>query len=187
MPVRVKKTRQTKKRQFDCGTSASGGRFLYMAMKRALLISCLLMATADVAGAQAPPGPTTPPARTAPPSPDRARQLRPDATEAERRHRGSGGHHHRPAGRAAWRQAGALGRRIVSAPRRRSRNARACAGRGQDTRDSTTRQPRRRPDNPAEITLFCRRLAGPLALLDRPLTHSLYAARSRMRHGVPRR
>ena len=77
MPVRVKKTRQTKKRQFDCGTSASGGRFLYMAMKRALLISCLLMATADVAGAQAPPGPTTPPARTAPPAPDRAANCAP--------------------------------------------------------------------------------------------------------------
>jgi hypothetical protein len=30
------------------------------------------MVAADVAGAQAPPGPTTPPARTAPPSPDRA-------------------------------------------------------------------------------------------------------------------
>ena len=30
------------------------------------------MVVADVAGAQAPPGPTTPPARTAPPSPDRA-------------------------------------------------------------------------------------------------------------------
>ena len=30
------------------------------------------MMAADVAGAQAPPGPTTPPARTAPPSPDRA-------------------------------------------------------------------------------------------------------------------
>jgi hypothetical protein len=28
-------------------------------------------------------------------------------------------------------------------------------------------------------------LAGPLALLDRPLTHSLYAARSRMRHSMP--
>ena len=43
-----------------------------MAMKHALLISCALMVVADVAGAQAPPGPTTPPARTAPPSPDRA-------------------------------------------------------------------------------------------------------------------
>jgi hypothetical protein len=30
------------------------------------------MVAADLAGAQAPPGPTTPPARTAPPSPDRA-------------------------------------------------------------------------------------------------------------------
>jgi hypothetical protein len=41
-------------------------------MKRALLISCALMVVADMAGAQAPPGPATPPARTAPPSPDRA-------------------------------------------------------------------------------------------------------------------
>ena len=43
-----------------------------MAMKRALLISCVMMAAADVAGAQAPPGPTTPPAQPAPPSPSRA-------------------------------------------------------------------------------------------------------------------
>ncbi|WP_083219318.1 hypothetical protein [Bradyrhizobium icense] len=43
-----------------------------MAMKRALLLSCVWIATAGVAGAQAPPGPTTPPAQTAPPSPDRA-------------------------------------------------------------------------------------------------------------------
>ncbi len=42
-----------------------------MAMKSVVLISCVMMAAADVAGAQAPPGPTTPPARTAPPSPDR--------------------------------------------------------------------------------------------------------------------
>ena len=37
-----------------------------MATKRALLLSCVLMAAADVAGAQAPPGPTTPPAQTSP-------------------------------------------------------------------------------------------------------------------------
>ena len=43
-----------------------------MAMKRALLISCVMVVAADVAGAQAPPGPTTPPAQTAPPSPSRA-------------------------------------------------------------------------------------------------------------------
>jgi hypothetical protein len=30
-------------------------------------------------------------------------------------------------------------------------------------------------------------LAGPPALLDRSASHSLYAARSRMRHTVPRR
>jgi hypothetical protein len=41
-------------------------------MKRALLLSCVMIAAADVAGAQAPPGPATPPAQTAPPSPQRA-------------------------------------------------------------------------------------------------------------------
>ncbi len=124
--------------------------------------------------------------------PGGCRQLRTDATGAEFRRDGSGGKNpgrndHRPTGRAARRQTGALGRRIVSAARHRSRNACACAGRGQDARDSAARQPRRRPDNPAEIALFCRCLAGPPALLDRPLTHSLYAARSRMRYSVPRR
>src|SRR5437588_4600518 len=59
-------------RRYDRGTSAGAGRFPCMAMKHAFLISCALMVVADVAGAQAPPGPTTPPARTAPPSPDRA-------------------------------------------------------------------------------------------------------------------
>ena len=43
-----------------------------MDLKRALFLSCVMMAAADVAGAQAPPGPTAPPARTAPPSPERA-------------------------------------------------------------------------------------------------------------------
>ena len=43
-----------------------------MDLKRALFLSCVMMAAADVAGAQAPPGPTTPPARTAPPSPHAA-------------------------------------------------------------------------------------------------------------------
>jgi hypothetical protein len=42
-----------------------------MAMKRALLISCVMIAASNVAVAQAPPSPTTPPAKTAPPSPDR--------------------------------------------------------------------------------------------------------------------
>jgi hypothetical protein len=46
-------------------------------MKRALLLSCVLMATADLAGAQAPPGPTTPPPQTAPPSPQRAADCAP--------------------------------------------------------------------------------------------------------------
>jgi hypothetical protein len=48
-----------------------------MAMKRALLLSCVLMAAANAAVAQAPPGPTTPPAQTAPPSPDRAANCTP--------------------------------------------------------------------------------------------------------------
>ena len=48
-----------------------------MAMKRALLISCVMVVAADVAGAQAPPGPTTPPAQTAPPSPSRAANCAP--------------------------------------------------------------------------------------------------------------
>jgi hypothetical protein len=43
-----------------------------MAIKSALLISCVMMVAADVAGAQAPPSTATPPAKTAPPSPDRA-------------------------------------------------------------------------------------------------------------------
>ena len=43
-----------------------------MAIKRVLFLSCVLMAASDVAGAQAPAGPATPPAQTAPPSPSRA-------------------------------------------------------------------------------------------------------------------
>jgi hypothetical protein len=43
-----------------------------MAMKRTLLLASVLMAAADLAGAQAPPGPATPPAQTAPPSSQRA-------------------------------------------------------------------------------------------------------------------
>ena len=72
-----KKTRQTKKRQTDRGTSARAGRFPDMAMKRAFLISCVWAATASMAVAQAPPSPTTPPARTAPPSPERTANCAP--------------------------------------------------------------------------------------------------------------
>ena len=43
-----------------------------MAMKHAPLLSSALLATASAALAQAPPSPATPPAKTAPPSPDRA-------------------------------------------------------------------------------------------------------------------
>ena len=133
-------------------------------------------------GCAGPAGPTTPPAKTAPPSPERAANCAPMQPKPNSGTAVPDGNHHRPAGRAARRQAGALGRRIVPAAGRRSRNARACAGHRQDARDSAARQPRRRPDNPAEIALFCRCLAGPPALLDRSATHSLYAARSRMRH-----
>jgi hypothetical protein len=41
-------------------------------MKRVLLTSTVLLATASAAVAQAPPSPATPPANTAPPSPERA-------------------------------------------------------------------------------------------------------------------
>jgi hypothetical protein len=47
-----------------------------MAMKRALLFS-VLMATAGAALAQAPPTPSTPPAKTAPPSPERTANCAP--------------------------------------------------------------------------------------------------------------
>ncbi|MET0408667.1 MAG: hypothetical protein ABW006_09895 [Hyphomicrobium sp.] len=43
-----------------------------MAIKRALLISSMLLVAAGGAGAQAPPAPSTPQAQTAPPSPQRA-------------------------------------------------------------------------------------------------------------------
>jgi hypothetical protein len=42
-----------------------------MQMKPALLLSCVLIATSELASAQAPPVPATPPAQTAPPAPDR--------------------------------------------------------------------------------------------------------------------
>lgn len=48
-----------------------------MAMKRILLLSSVLMATASAALAQAPPSPATPPAKTAPPSADRATNCAP--------------------------------------------------------------------------------------------------------------
>ena len=48
-----------------------------MAFKRALLLASVLMAAPDLAGAQAPPSPVTPPAQTAPPSPQRAANCAP--------------------------------------------------------------------------------------------------------------
>ena len=171
-----------KKRQIGRGTSARAGRFPAWHIKRALLLSCVLMAVSGVAGAQAPPGPTTPPAANRAAIARTRRQLRADAAGAAFRHGGSGGNDHRPAGRAARRQTGPLRWRVVPAAGRRPRNARACAGHRQDARDSAARQPRRRPDNPAEIALFCRYLAGRAGLLDRPRAHFLYAARSRLRH-----
>ena len=44
-------------------------RFPGLGIKRALYLSCLLIAASGVAVAQAPPGSATPPAQTAPPSP----------------------------------------------------------------------------------------------------------------------
>jgi len=46
-------------------------------MKSSLLLSCVLMAVSGVADAQAPPSPATPPAQTAPPSPERAANCAP--------------------------------------------------------------------------------------------------------------
>jgi hypothetical protein len=43
-----------------------------MRMKRATLLSCVLVAACGAASAQAPPGPATPPAQTAPPAPQRS-------------------------------------------------------------------------------------------------------------------
>jgi len=51
-----------------------------MGIKRALLLSCLLMAASGVADAQAPPGTVTPPAQTAPPSPLHAANCAPMET-----------------------------------------------------------------------------------------------------------
>ena len=48
-----------------------------MAMKRTLILASVLMATASAAIAQAPPSPATPPAKTAPPSPERAANCAP--------------------------------------------------------------------------------------------------------------
>ena len=48
-----------------------------MRMKSSLLLLCVLMAVSGVAGAQAPPSPATPPAQTAPPSPERAANCAP--------------------------------------------------------------------------------------------------------------
>jgi len=52
-------------------------RFPCMGINRALFLSCILMAASGEASAQAPPGPVTPPAQTAPPSPSRATNCAP--------------------------------------------------------------------------------------------------------------
>ena len=44
-------------------------RFPGMGIKHAIFLSCIVMAASGGASAQAPPGPVTPPAQTAPPSP----------------------------------------------------------------------------------------------------------------------
>ena len=51
-----------------------------MQMKPTLLLSCVLVAISGAAAAQAPPTPATPPARTAPPAPDRAAGCAPTQT-----------------------------------------------------------------------------------------------------------
>jgi hypothetical protein len=43
-----------------------------MQMKNLILLACMLVTISDVASAQAPPTPATPPARTAPPQAERA-------------------------------------------------------------------------------------------------------------------
>ena len=48
-----------------------------MGIKRSLILSCVLMAASGGATAQAPPGPATPPAQTAPPSPSRSANCAP--------------------------------------------------------------------------------------------------------------
>src|SRR3954466_14668171 len=48
-----------------------------MGIKRAIFLSCLVMAASGGASAQAPPGPVTPPAQTAPPSPSSSAANRP--------------------------------------------------------------------------------------------------------------
>ena len=48
-----------------------------MGIKRALLLSWVLTAASGVAGAQAPPGPTTPPAQTSPAPPSRTANCAP--------------------------------------------------------------------------------------------------------------
>src|SRR5882724_6955467 len=67
-PVRVKKTRLNKAATIQPGTSAAIRRFPRMGIKRAIFLSCIVMAASGGASAQAPPGPVTPPAQTAPPS-----------------------------------------------------------------------------------------------------------------------
>lgn len=59
------------------GTFRAREPFSRMRMKSPLLLSGLLVAFSSVAAAQAPPSPATPPAHTAPPSPDRATNCAP--------------------------------------------------------------------------------------------------------------
>ena len=94
------------------------------------------------------------------PGPDRAaiafarHQLRADATAGPSWRCRAGRPDHGSTGRAARRQIGPFRWSLVPASRCRSRNACADAGCRQYAGDSTARQPRRRPDNSAEIALF---------------------------------
>jgi len=64
-------------KQKVAGTLAASGRFVPMQMTRTLLISCIALASAGSALAQAPPTPSTPAQQTAPPAADRPQNCAP--------------------------------------------------------------------------------------------------------------
>lgn len=88
-------------------------------------------------------------------------QLCPDAAGIAARPCLTGGCHHGPAGRAARRKTGEIGRRAMSARRHRPGNPRPNPRHRQDAGDSAARQPRRRPHGPPEIAPLCRHFARP--------------------------
>ena len=64
-------------KQKVAGTLAASGRFVPMQMNRALVISCVVLASAGSALAQAPPTRSTPAQQTAPPAADRPQNCAP--------------------------------------------------------------------------------------------------------------